>query len=159
MSELGSFADLANVKSSEVKAPVPHPIGHYVCIIAGLMKPHKAKSGNQAMRFPVKVLEAGSDVDAAALEEFLAAGGTLEKDITIDFWMSPDARFRYTEFCAAMDLTKGDPNLLELAERLATSNKPFTLECKHEPAKDASGNDDPSKPPYTRWDNPAPIAG
>lgn len=164
MSELGNFAELANVKSSDVKRPVPHPQGHYKAIITGLMTPHKAKSGNQAMRFPVKILEAGSDVDAGALSDFLAAGGSVEKEITIDFWMSPDARYRFTDFTTAMGLNKGDPNLLELAEQLATSNKPFTLQAKHEQPKDAQGNDrlvnDDGSPatPYVRWDNPAPAA-
>lgn len=164
MSELGNFGELANVKASDVKRPVPHPVGHYRAIVAGLMKPHKAKSGNQAMRFPVKILEAGSDVDAQALADFTAAGGSVEREITIDFWMSPDARFRFTDFCAGMGLTKGDPNLLELAERLATSNKPFTLQAKHESPKDEAGNDrllnEDGTPttPFVRWDNPTAEA-
>jgi len=165
MSDLGNFAELANVKASDVKRPVPVPEGHYTCLITGLMKPHKARSGNQAMRFPFKVVEPGTDVDPQKLADYQAAGGTFgDKEYTYDFWMSPDARFRFTEFTAAMGLGKGDPNLLELAERLATSNKPFTLQAKHEWPKDEAGNDklvdEAGNPtvPFVRWDNPAPAA-
>lgn len=154
MTELANFSDLANVKTSEVKPPAVLPTGHYQAIITGLFKPHKAKSGNQAMRFPFKLIAPGGDVDAEALEE---AGGIPDKEYTIDFWMSPDARFRFTDFGKAMGLDDGDPNLLELAERLGTCNTPFLIEVRHEPAKDTAGNDDLTKPPFMRFDNPAAL--
>lgn len=148
MSELGNFADLANVKVGEVEAPKPLPNGHYKAMFTGLMKPHKAKSGNQAMRFPFKLVEAGEDVDA---DELANAGGLPDKEFTYDFWMSPDARYRFTDFGKAMGHTD-DLNLLELAEALATSGDPFLIEAKQEP-----NQNDPSKF-FTRFDNPAPCA-
>lgn len=152
---LGSFADLANVKVADVEPPKTIPIGHYVAAFAGPMKEHKARSGNTAMRFPFILTEAGEDVDAEALAE---AGGLPKDDkgnakqFALDFWMSPDARFRFTDFGKAMGHSD-QLNLLELAEALATSGDQFLIEVKHE--TDAQ---DPKKV-YTRFDNPAPLAG
>ena len=122
MSELGSFSELADVKGNEVERPKPLPQGHYSCLITGMWKENKAKSGNLSMRFPVKIVEALSDVDADELAE--AGSKPLEREYTIDFWMSPDARWRFTEFCKAMDIDQS-LNLLEMAEQLATCGEPF----------------------------------
>jgi hypothetical protein len=160
MSDLGNFSELANVKVGDVEPPKVAPTGKYKVIFTGLMKPHKARSGNQAMRFPFKPIEAGPDVDVDQLE---AAGGLplkdgsgKDRDFFLDFWMSPDARYRFTDFGKAMGHSD-QLNLLELAEALGTSGDPFYLELKHEYQKDAAGNDDLTKPPYMRWDNPTPI--
>lgn len=146
--ELGNFADLANVKVGDVEAPKPIPNGHYKAIFTGPYKPHKAKSGNQAMRFPFKLVEAGDDVDA---EELAAAGGLPQKEFTHDFWMSPDARYRFTDFGKAMGHSD-QLNLLELAEALGTSGDPFMIEARQE-----QNQNDPTKS-YTRFDNPTPCA-
>lgn len=158
---MGNFAELANVRVADVEPPKVIPTGHYKCVFTGLMKPHKAKSGNQAMRFPFKPIEAGDDVNADELE---AAGGLpvktsdgKDRDFTLDFWMSPDARYRFTDFGKAMGHSD-QLNLLELAEALGTGGEPFMLECRHEYPKDAAGNDDLTKPPFLRWDNPAAVA-
>jgi len=152
--QLGDFSSLANVKTSEVKPPPVLPIGRYQAVITGMWKEHKAKSGNKAMRFPFRLVAPGDTIDAQALEE---AGGLPDREYTIDFWMSPDARFRFTDFGKAMNLDEGDPNLLELAERLAGCGTPFSIEVTHEPAKDAAGNDDLTRPPFMRFDNPIAL--
>lgn len=156
MSELGNFADLANVKVGDVKPPIPGPVGHYKCLFTGPMKQHKAQSGNQAMRFPFKPVEPMSDVDPEAWAQFQQDGGFGDKQFTIDFWMSPDARYRFTNFGVAMGHSD-QLNLLELAEALATAGEPFVLEMSHEPAKNKDGSIDDTRPPYMRWDNPTPV--
>lgn len=151
---LGSFADLANVRVGDVERPKPLPVGHYVAQFAGPMTEHKAKSGNLAMRFPFVLVEAGEDVDADLLAE---AGGLPTDDkgspkkFTMDFWMSPDARFRFTDFGKAMGHSD-QLNLLELAEALATSGDQFLIEAKHSPGKNEGDV-------YVNFDNPAPLQG
>lgn len=149
MSELGSFSELASVKGNQVEKPKPLPEGNYSVMITGPYKEHKAKSGNSAMRFPAKVIAPLDDVDQAAL----AAAGpkALEREFAIDFWMSPDARWRFTEFAVAMGI---DPelNLLEMGSELATLGTPFQMTCKQEPAQN-----DPSTV-YARFDNPVPLS-
>ena len=128
-----NFSDLAQVKAADVKPPVCLPEGHYIAQFSGPMKEHKAKSGNLAMRFPFKLLGPGEDVDAAALEQ---AGGIPDKEFSLDFWMSPDARFRFTDFACKAQGLSDDLNLVELAEQLITENKPFLIQNKPRQSED-----------------------
>lgn len=144
---LANFGDLANVTANTVERPKALPAGHYIGQFTGPMKPHKAaKSGNQAMRFSFKLIAAGDDVDQGALE---AAGGLPDKEFNLDFWMSPEARYRFTDFaCGEMGLSDS-MNLLELAEALIAENKPFSIQNK--PRQDEEKPDQW----YNQWDNPA----
>jgi len=139
-----NFAELAQVRVGEVEKPKPLPEGHYIAQFTQPMKQHKAKSGNVAMRFAFKLVGAGDDVDQEALD---SAGGLPDKEFNLDFWMSPDARYRFTDFGKAMGASD-DLNLIELAEYLITENKPFTIQAKQE-----TDSNDPEKV-YTRFDNP-----
>lgn len=144
---IGSFSDLANIKGSDVKPPVTLPIGHYNAMIAAPAKEHKAKSGNVAMRFGFQLLSAGDDVDQEKLAE-AAPEGLPDKHINLDFWMSPDARFRFTDFARSCGIDVDNLNLIEIATELFERKQNFLIECKHEP------NEDPNKPAWVRWDNP-----
>lgn len=141
------FSELANTKVGEVEKPKPLPTGHYVARFTGQMKEHKAKSGNVAMRFPLRLVGPTDDVDAGELE---TAGGMPDKDFTIDFWMSPDARWRFTEFATSMGASD-QLNLMECAEWLATEAGEFQIEVKHETSDDG-------KTTFMRLDSPAPLA-
>lgn len=142
---LGNFSDLANVKASEVTKPSAHPAGHYIGQWAGPMSQHKAaKTGNVAMRFPFKVVAAGDDVDA---DQLAAKGGLPDKVYYFDFWMSPDARYRFTDFACKSQGLSDDLNLLELAEQLLAENKPFSIENKPQ-----TSEKDPEVS-FNQWDN------
>ena len=141
---MSAFSELANVRLGDVERPKPLPNGHYLAQLTGPAKEHKAKSGNLGLRFPFRLVGPGEDVDQ---EELATLGGLPEKDYTIDFWMSPDARYRFTEFAASMGAGE-DMNIVEAAEYLAGCGRPFLIEAKQEPSQD-----DPEKV-YTRFDNP-----
>lgn len=143
---VGNFSDLAQIKANEVKKPSAHPPGHYTAQFTGPMTQNKAKSGNVSMRFPFKVVAAGDDVDA---DQLAAAGGLPDKTYHFDFWMSPDARYRFTDFACKAQGLSDDLNLLELAEQLVAEGKPFSIENK--PRTDEN---DPAVS-YNQWDNPA----
>lgn len=142
-----NFSELGQVKANTVERPKPLPEGHYIAQFSGPMKEHKAaKSGNLAMRFPFKLVNATEDVDQ---DELAAAGGLPDKEFHIDFWMSPDARYRFTDFaCKAMGLSD-DLNLIELAEKLIEENQPFSIQNKHRPSEQ-----DPETV-FNDWQNPA----
>ena len=112
------------------------------------------------MRFPFRPIEAGKDVDAAALEEAgglpLKDGSGKEREFYLDFWISPDARYRFANFAEGQGVSDA-LGMLDAAGELCTGGKPFMLELKHEWPKDAGGNADLTKPPFMRWDNPAPA--
>lgn len=142
-----SFAELANVKVGEVERPKPIPPGHYQAQFTGPAKEHKARSGNLALRFPFKLIGAGDDVDQDELE---AAGGVPDKEFNLDFWMSPDARYRFTEFAKAQGVSE-DLNIIEAAEQLVAAG-PFMIQAKQET------NPENAEQVYTRFDNPAPVS-
>lgn len=146
MAEGLNFSDLANVKAKDVEKPKPLPLGHYLVQQSGPMKDHKAKSGNIAFRFPFKIIAALDDVDQEALA---AAGGIPEKrEFTVDFWMSLDARWRFTELCAEMGFSD-DLNLIELAEAFAGYDQPLIAEGKYREPMEGKEND----PPFFYIDN------
>jgi hypothetical protein len=146
MTALANFGELASVKANTVERPKALPEGHYIAQFSGPMTQHKAKSGNIAMRFPFKLLSAGEDVDQ---EEVAAAGGLPDKTYNLDFWMSPEARYRFTDFACGAQGLSDDMSLIELAEQLLAEAKPFSIQNK--PQQDEN---DP-KIWYNRWDNPS----
>lgn len=141
------FSTLANTKVGEVERPKPMPEGHYLAVITGEAQEHvSSQKKTPALRFPFKLVGPGEDVDA---DEFEAAGGAklLEKERTIDFWMTPDSMFRFTDFGKA--LGGGDEmNLAELAEHVATCGTPFLIQAKNQ-----ASTQNPEEV-YTRFDNP-----
>ena len=145
MSTSPNFADLAQTKVGQVERPKPLPEGHYLAQISGPMTQHKAKSGNIAMRFPCKILGPGEDVDAG---EYEAAKGDKDRTFNLDFWCSPDALFRFTDFVGAQG-GSDDLNLIEAAEWLVgDGKKPFLIQNKHQVSEDNPEN------VYNRFDNP-----
>lgn len=147
------FAGLANTKVGDIKPPVMIPVGHYQAQITGQFKEHKARtSGNVAARFPFRLIAPGDNVDASALAEALGDKGLGDKEHTIDFWMSPDALYRFTNFASAVFEVPADAGLMEALETVGTAGTPFLIEVKHEPDQK-----DPTRI-YLRFDNPAPLS-
>lgn len=150
MSNDFNWDDLANTKAKDVTPPPLLPPGHYIAQFTGLWKQHTAaRSGNKAFQFPFKLVGPGEDVDAKALEEM---GGIPDKTYPLNFWMSPDARWRFTSFTGAMGISD-DLNLIEQANALFENGDPFMIEAKQEPVQE---NGVPVDPPRFRtvFDNP-----
>lgn len=143
-----TFAELAQVEVGSVERPKPMPEGHYQALITGPAKEHIAKSKNLALRFPFKLVAPGEDVDADALEE---VGGVPDKEYYLDFWMSPDARWRFTEFGKAIGAVNDEMNIIEAAEAVAGCGTPFLIQAKQE------ANPDNPEQIFTRFDNPTAL--
>lgn len=144
-----TFAALANTKLGDIKDPVKLPIGHYQAQFTGPFKEHTAKSGNQAARFPMRVIAPGDDVDAAELE---AAGGLPDKEFTYDFWMTPESLYRFRDVAKNIFEVGEQAELAEALEIVGSSGTPFLIEVKHE-----QDSRDPTKS-YVRLDNIAPLS-
>lgn len=145
MAQKLDFNSLISTSAEAVKPPVLVPTGHYGAMISGPMTPHSARSGNVAMRFPIKLTEARDDVDAEMLAD---AGGIPDKTYNLDFWMSPDAQYRFTDFCKSCGVDISNMTLSQLAEVLVENAQDFTVEVKHE-----ADSENPEKV-YMRIDNP-----
>lgn len=141
-----SFADLAQTKVGQVERPKLYPIGKYRGVITGPAKEHKARSGNFALRFPWRVVEM-VEGDEEALAEM--GGVKADREEKLDFWMSPDARYRFTEFASSLGVGNDDMNLIELAEAVSGSGNTFLIDLTH--------RQDEEKPDvfYPQWGDPA----
>lgn len=148
-----NFSDLAQIKATDVSRPTPLPAGHYLAQITGPMTEHKAaKSGNVAMRFPCQILGPGEDVDTQEYDAALTNKDGSRKDppkFNMDFWMSPDARYRFTDFACKVQGASDSMNLIELAEYVVgEGNKPFSIQNKPR-----QSDDDPDLW-FNNFDNP-----
>jgi len=151
MTDTVNFSDLAQVRVGDVERPKPYPEGMYLAKISGPMTQHKARSGNVAMRFPCSII--GPDPNDDELAQTLAEQGGLKEKagFNLDFWMSPDARFRFTDFGKAQGASD-DLNLMELAEWLVgEGNKPFLIRNKHRP------DEDNPEVVYNNFDSPVAV--
>lgn len=144
-----TFAELAQTKVGSVEAPKPIPTGFYQAIITGPFVEHRTKSQKLAARFPLQLVAPHEGVDAEELE---ARGGLPEKPLNYDFYMTPEAMYRFTDFAKAVFGVGEEANLIEALETVGTAGTPFMVEVKHE-----QDQRDPSKF-YTRIDNPAPLS-
>lgn len=148
-STIGSFSDLASVKANTVEKPKKLPTAPYIARITGPFKEHKsAKKGTLAMRFPIKLIGCHDENVQAQINEDEGLGKAMERDYTIDFWMTPDSLWRFTSFATAMGISD-DLNLLEMGESLVASGEPFLIMGTNEPGE---GDDS-----FFRLDNPAPL--
>ncbi len=139
------FDDLKNTKVGDVEAPPILPTGHYLAMFNGPWKEHKAKSGNVALRYPFRVVSACADVDA---DQLAAAGGIPSKKVfTTDFYLSPEALFRFTDFAKSMGVPD-DLGVIEAAAHLWENPGEFMIECSHSP------NEKNPDRPYVQWNNP-----
>lgn len=128
------FEELKNTKVADVKAPPKLPTGHYTAQITGMWKEKKAKSGNTGLEYPFQLREAGEDVDLEALSA-LEGGLPTDKNYSITWWMSPEARFHFTDFIKSVGISE-DLDLLAAAQELGESMPMFTVEVRHEPVID-----------------------
>lgn len=143
--------DLKNVRVGEVEKPKPLPEGFYLARISGAFTTRKAKSGNMALVFPFTLVEPHAEVDPEALE---VAGG-VKPDTTrkLEFWTSPDALYRFTDFVSAVSGgASTDMNIIEAANWLSEEKAQFIIQVKH----DQDEND--HEKVYARFDNPVAIS-
>lgn len=149
MTNLGSFADLANTKVGEVEPPKLIPTGHYEALFTKPAAETKSRQkGTLGAKFPLKLVAPTDDVDQEALA---AMGGLPDKEYDFTFWLTPDSLFRLTDFGKAMGHSD-ELNVVELLEALGTSGDTFLVEVKHE-----TDSRDPNKV-FLRLDNPTAMA-
>lgn len=130
--QIGSFSELSNIKGNTVERPKPLPIAYYSAMISGPFTEHKAsRSGNIAMRFPIKMVQCLNETAAEEIAGDESLQKAFQKDYKIDFWMSPDARYRFTEFATALGVDP-EKDLISMAEDLVALGEPFLVQGKQE---------------------------
>ena len=123
-----NWNELANTKVGEVEPPKMIPAGHYVGVIAGAAKvENKGQKKTLCATFPIRLNEPLDDVDP---EEFAASDGFHKNGYELNFWLTPNSLYRFTEFGKGMGASD-DYSVPEMAEFLATCGEPLVVSVTH----------------------------
>lgn len=95
MNDKPNFASILDEAPTEVDRPKPLPAGTYKFIVGSGEYDKSSKKGTPFVKFPLKPIEAESDVDEEELKE---AGGLENKTIRATFYLTEDAVYRLDEF-------------------------------------------------------------
>jgi Protein of unknown function (DUF669) len=78
---MASFEEILNKPTSEIKAPLPYPVGHYHCIVDGPFEPGKSsQKGTDFLRAKYKIIAPGDDVDQRMAAEQQVVGKLIYQD-------------------------------------------------------------------------------
>jgi hypothetical protein len=128
-----NWNDLANTRVGEVEPPKLLPAGHYAAIITGPGKvENKGQKQTLCVTYPIQLTEPLADVDA---EAFASSDGFKQGGYELNFWITPNSLFRFTEFGKALGASD-DLSVPEMSEHISSSGEAFAIRVKHEPAKD-----------------------
>ena len=131
MTDETNFEALLAKQVDSVERPKLYPIGNYSAIIAQHEFGKSAKKETPFVKFDVKLIGPGSDVDEEAFEQ---AGGNeglaKKKPLDLYFYLTPDALYRLREFLEnSLELDcAGRPFDAVIPE---TSNCALTVSIKH----------------------------
>lgn len=94
-----NFSELLSVQVESVERPKNFPVGHYEAIVASHEMGTSSQKGTPYVRFLIKLLGPGDDVDEELFEE---AGGMealrKRKPLRMDYYLTKDAIYRLREF-------------------------------------------------------------
>jgi hypothetical protein len=100
------FASILDEAPTEVVRPKPLPEGTYLCVVG---QPEAGKSSQKKtpfVKFPLRPVAALDDVDDAALSE---VDGLEGKNLSITFYITPDAIFMLDQFHEHCGINLSDP--------------------------------------------------
>lgn len=131
-----SFQDILNKPAADVKPPKPLPIGNYLCLIDGQAElKQMGKEQNWGAIIKLKPIQAGPDVDQAALLEALEGKSLTEIPIQTTFWVTEKAAYRLKSFLVdALGLEEGSKSLGELLND--APGKQVMVTISHRPSDD-----------------------
>lgn len=95
-----SFSAILDQTVTEVVRPKPIPVGTYTCIVDGVPKLDKTKSADptDVIEFTLKPVQAGADVDQAALQEALNGKTLSDVKLRLTFYGTEAAIYRLDAF-------------------------------------------------------------
>lgn len=127
-----------------VERPKPLPEGGYIAVVGRWETGESAKKKTPFVRFPLRIVGVGEDVDQDELE---AAGGIDGKTVRTDFYTTEEAIYRldaFHEHCG-LDLSE------ELTRKMRNDevlNAQVGVVIKHRYPTDSEGNEVPDSVPF-----------
>jgi hypothetical protein len=96
---MANFQDILNKPMDEIDAPVPLPVGTYLCLVDGVPEvSQKGKNQNTAVTFNLKFMQPQADVDQSALISALKGKTLPDRSIRHNLWVTEDAAWRLKQF-------------------------------------------------------------
>ena len=90
-----NFASILDEAPTEINRPKPIPSGTYICVVNKWETGESSKKKTPFVRFTLTPIAAEEDVSEDDLAE---AGGLEGKQLRTDFYITPDAVYRLSEF-------------------------------------------------------------
>jgi hypothetical protein len=132
MNDAPNFTSILDESPTEVNRPKPLPEGTYLCIVGQPEDGQSSQKKTPFIKFGLRPLQPLEDVDAAALEE---VGGLEGKNLSVTYYLTPDAIFRLDEFHEHCGLDLGDP-ASRRARNAEVVNSQVLAVVKHRPSQD-----------------------
>ena len=125
------FKELLSTQIESAERPKNFPVGHYDAVVAAHEIGKSSQKETPFVRFPIKLVGPGEDVDAELFEE---AGGMEalreRKPVPMTFYLTKDALFRLREFLEnGLALDCGGRNFDEVIPE--TVNMPLVVHVSH----------------------------
>lgn len=123
------FNAILATPADTVERPKPRPAGTYIAVIVGHEFDKSAQRGTPYCRFRYRLISPGDDIDPADLPD-----NWNQRELRDDFYLTPDALFRLTEFLQnAVGLEISGRTLAELIPE--TTNQQVTVTLGHRPSQ------------------------
>lgn len=149
-----NFGSILDRKPSSIEKPKTLPVGTYLCIVQGMPRQDKAKTGTMFLEYTLKYMQATDDVDQEDLQAALTrADGTTKKlqemTIKLKFFITEDAAYRLTDFLEHCGLNEEDfESTRQMSE--AAGGCQVLVKLKHVPSDDGESV-------YANVDRTAPV--
>lgn len=128
------FTSLLNTQATEVKKPVPLPIGSYIGAITSFEFGKSSKKQTDFVKFHIIPSHAREDVDQNELAKIENLSAV---KVNYSFYLTPDALFRLTKFAnESLGLSLEGRNIAQIIE--ACVNQPVGFVITHRFNEDGS---------------------
>ncbi len=93
-----NFASILDESPTEIIRPEPLPEGTYLAVVGMPRYDKSSKKKTDFVEFPLRLINAGPDVDDESLAQALGDGKLNDKEMKITFYLTEDAKYRLDEF-------------------------------------------------------------
>ena len=95
------FKQILDTPGSAIEPPKIPPVGTYKARVGTYKLTESRENKTPGLQFTNRLTgEYKEDVDETELQEFGGAAKLMSRDIQDTFWMSPDAQFRFKQWCS-----------------------------------------------------------
>lgn len=133
-----SFSAILDKPSDSIERPKPLPAGTYLAMVVGQPRLDKSKQkGTPFAEFTLKLVQAGEDVDASLLAEYLNGRKLIEITTRDTYYLTDEAAYRLKEFIDHCGVPNEDG--ATLGQRLAhVPGCQLLISIRHKPSDDGT---------------------